>query len=121
MWAWFRPMAAMRREGLGEAVIDEVLDRSSIMVQARDLSLGFARRHRHNAPCHPRSPDQGDFTVTSTRALRVAAAIIGFAGLALSSAAHAQWKPTKPINIIVPWAAGGATDQMIRITAGDLE
>ena len=35
--------------------------------------------------------------------------------------ALAQWKPTKPINIIVPWAAGGATDQMIRITAADLE
>ena len=39
----------------------------------------------------------------------------------MTSAVQAQWKPTKPINIIVPWAAGGATDQMIRITAGDLE
>jgi tripartite-type tricarboxylate transporter receptor subunit TctC len=35
---------------------------------------------------------------------------------------HAQgWKPTKPINIIVPWAAGGATDQVTRLAAAELE
>ena len=39
----------------------------------------------------------------------------------LSASAFSQWKPNKPINIIVPWAAGGVTDQMIRVTAGDLE
>ena len=57
----------------------------------------------------------------SFRALTLAAALVGLGALSLSSAAVAQWKPNKPINIIVPWAAGGATDQMIRITAGDLE
>lgn len=57
------------------------------------------------------------FTLTS----RVAAALAGFAALAIASTAFAQWKPNKPINVIVPWAAGGATDQMIRVTAGDLE
>ena len=31
------------------------------------------------------------------------------------------WKPTKPITIIVPWGAGGATDQVTRVTAGVLE
>lgn len=41
--------------------------------------------------------------------------------LAVAPAALAQWKPTKPINVIVPWAAGGATDQMIRATAAELE
>jgi tripartite-type tricarboxylate transporter receptor subunit TctC len=41
--------------------------------------------------------------------------------LATAAAAHAQWKPTKPINIIVPWAAGGATDQVTRVAAGELE
>ncbi len=40
---------------------------------------------------------------------------------ALSAPAAAQWKPTKPINIIVPWAAGGATDQVTRVAAGELE
>ena len=41
--------------------------------------------------------------------------------LALAAPAVAQWKPTKPINIIVPWAAGGATDQVTRVAAGELE
>jgi tripartite-type tricarboxylate transporter receptor subunit TctC len=35
--------------------------------------------------------------------------------------AAAQWKPEKPITIIVPWAAGGSTDQVTRITAGEIE
>ena len=32
-----------------------------------------------------------------------------------------SWKPSKPITIIVPWAAGGSTDQVTRITASELE
>lgn len=40
-------------------------------------------------------------------------------GLALPAAA--QWKPAKPINLIVPWAAGGSTDQITRVTAAELE
>jgi tripartite-type tricarboxylate transporter receptor subunit TctC len=44
------------------------------------------------------------------------AAIVGFSG-----AAQAQWKPDKPVTIVVPWAAGGSTDQVIRVTAGELE
>ena len=32
-----------------------------------------------------------------------------------------MWKPTKPIRIIVPWGAGGSTDQMTRVVAGELE
>jgi tripartite-type tricarboxylate transporter receptor subunit TctC len=35
--------------------------------------------------------------------------------------AHAQWKPDKPVNLIVPWGAGGSTDQVTRIVAGELE
>ena len=57
----------------------------------------------------------------SIRMLSIAAAVAGFAALTGPSTALAQWKPTKPINVIVPWAAGGATDQMIRVTAGELE
>jgi tripartite-type tricarboxylate transporter receptor subunit TctC len=41
--------------------------------------------------------------------------------LVLEGAASAQWKPTKPIRIIVPWGAGGSTDQAIRAVTGDLE
>jgi tripartite-type tricarboxylate transporter receptor subunit TctC len=44
------------------------------------------------------------------------AAVVGFSG-----AAEAQWKPDKPVTIVVPWAAGGSTDQVIRVTAGELE
>jgi tripartite-type tricarboxylate transporter receptor subunit TctC len=47
----------------------------------------------------------------------VAAAVLA----ALPLAAAAQWKPEKPITIIVPWAAGGSTDQVTRITAAELE
>ncbi|MGH8796724.1 MAG: Bug family tripartite tricarboxylate transporter substrate binding protein [Caldimonas sp.] len=39
----------------------------------------------------------------------------------LAGGAYAQWKPTRPINLIVPWAAGGSTDQVTRVTAAELE
>ncbi len=41
--------------------------------------------------------------------------------LAFVGSAHAQWQPNKPITIIVPWAAGGSTDQVTRVTAAELE
>ncbi len=43
------------------------------------------------------------------------------AAATLAAPAAAQWKPAKPITIIVPWAAGGSTDQVTRITAAELE
>ena len=44
-------------------------------------------------------------------------------GLTASEAAAQPypWKPEKPITIIVPWAAGGSTDQVTRITAAEIE
>lgn len=51
----------------------------------------------------------------------VAAFVLGTLGLAAQPATAQQWKPTKPITIIVPWAAGGSTDQVIRVTAAELE
>src|SRR5687768_3130721 len=43
-------------------------------------------------------------------------------GLLLAFPVHSQnWKPSKPVTIIVPWAAGGSTDQVTRITAAELE
>ncbi len=43
--------------------------------------------------------------------------------LAFAATAYAQptWKPSKPITIIVPWAAGGSTDQVTRVTAAEIE
>jgi tripartite-type tricarboxylate transporter receptor subunit TctC len=53
------------------------------------------------------------------RTFAVAAALL--AGLAAALPAAAQWKPDRPITIIVPWAAGGSTDQVTRVTAAELE
>lgn len=36
-------------------------------------------------------------------------------------ATAADWRPIKPIRIIVPWGAGGSTDQAVRAVGGDLE
>jgi tripartite-type tricarboxylate transporter receptor subunit TctC len=47
-----------------------------------------------------------------------AAAVLGFTGTA---SAQYAWKPDKPITIIVPWAAGGSTDQVTRLTAIEIE
>jgi tripartite-type tricarboxylate transporter receptor subunit TctC len=56
----------------------------------------------------------------SRRSLLAAGLAAAFAVLAAAPAA-AQWKPTKPITIIVPWAAGGSTDQVTRLTAAEIE
>ncbi|MEM8855565.1 MAG: tripartite tricarboxylate transporter substrate-binding protein, partial [Pseudomonadota bacterium] len=50
--------------------------------------------------------------------------LITAAALAVAVPAFAgdyAWTPDKPITIIVPWGAGGATDQVTRVTAGVLE
>ncbi|MCY4007555.1 MAG: tripartite tricarboxylate transporter substrate binding protein [Rhodobacteraceae bacterium] len=53
------------------------------------------------------------------------ARVVGIAALVLC-ASHsvpvaAQWQPERPINIIVPWSAGGSTDQVTRVVAPLLE
>lgn len=55
---------------------------------------------------------------------RVLSSLIGGALGLLATSALAQdysWKPDRPVTIIVPWAAGGSTDQMARIVATELE
>ncbi len=57
---------------------------------------------------------------TTRRTLLAATA----AGLAMPGLARAQaggWRPDRPVTLIVPWAAGGSTDQMARIVAAELE
>src|SRR6187399_2900735 len=51
------------------------------------------------------------------QAVSLAVAALAAAGPAVAQ----QWKPTRPINLIVPWAAGGSTDQVTRVTAAELE
>ncbi len=57
--------------------------------------------------------------MTQKYSLRLLAA--GACILAGSSMALAEWKPDRPINIIVPWSAGGSTDQVTRVVAPILE
>lgn len=54
---------------------------------------------------------------TFGRALGLSAAL----GLAAAVPALAEWQPDRPINIIVPWSAGGSTDQVTRVVAPILE
>jgi tripartite-type tricarboxylate transporter receptor subunit TctC len=42
------------------------------------------------------------------------------ASVVLAGPAFAEW-PEKPIQLIVPWGAGGATDQVSRVVAAELE
>ncbi len=53
--------------------------------------------------------------------LRLATAALAACALVPGGPAAAEWKPTKPITIIVPWSAGGSTDQVTRVTAAELE
>jgi len=58
----------------------------------------------------------------TTKPLSAALSAAFVTTLALAAgAAQAQWKPTKPVTIIVPWAAGGATDQVTRLAASEIE
>ena len=38
-----------------------------------------------------------------------------------SAQAQYPWRPERPVTIIVPWAAGGSTDQMARVVATEIE
>src|SRR3954464_2158730 len=52
--------------------------------------------------------------------LQTAVAAALACGFALPAAAQ-NWKPSRPINLIVPWAAGGSTDQVTRVAAAEME
>jgi len=56
----------------------------------------------------------------SKRVVLVIAAALTVMAMVPAASAQ-QWKPTKPITIIVPWAAGGSTDQVTRVTAAEIE
>ena len=57
--------------------------------------------------------------MTSRRGFGALAAA-SFAAAALPRAAHAAW-PERPVNLVVPWAAGGGTDAIGRIIAKQLQ
>lgn len=55
------------------------------------------------------------------KAISLLIAILVLCVITTGVSAQATWKPNKPITIIVPWGAGGSTDQITRITAAELE
>ena len=62
------------------------------------------------------------------RSASLGIASLGIASLGLAAVlaaapvvAQDAWQPDKPINIIVPWSAGGSTDQVTRVVAPILE
>ena len=48
-------------------------------------------------------------------------AVMFVAGIALAAATHAQTYPSKPIRMVVPFAAGGITDVLIRVLSDKLQ
>ena len=48
-------------------------------------------------------------------------ALFALLAAAAGGASAQNWKPTRPINLIVPGAPGGSTDQVTRVTAAELE
>jgi tripartite-type tricarboxylate transporter receptor subunit TctC len=52
---------------------------------------------------------------------RLSVFVLVFLVLGVFAASAQDWKPTKPIQVIVPWGAGGSTDQIVRLVAGELE
>jgi len=59
--------------------------------------------------------------MSTRRSVLGAAAGLAAALVLPAQAAEYPWKPERPITLIVPWAAGGSTDQMARVTAAELE
>jgi tripartite-type tricarboxylate transporter receptor subunit TctC len=51
------------------------------------------------------------------RRLLLLSAALAALGAAPALAADYPWQPDRPINIIVPWSAGGSTDQITRVVA----
>jgi len=52
--------------------------------------------------------------------LSLAVIAAGFAA-SVTQAADYPWQPDKPITIVVPWSAGGSTDQVTRVIAAEIE
>jgi tripartite-type tricarboxylate transporter receptor subunit TctC len=52
---------------------------------------------------------------------RLGLGLMALATLLVPHVGLAQWKPARPVTVIVPWAAGGITDQVVRVAAGEIE
>jgi tripartite-type tricarboxylate transporter receptor subunit TctC len=62
-----------------------------------------------------------DFSKEPVRRLAVLLLTVALPIMWPGAAHAADWKPVRPVNLIVPWAAGGSTDQVTRVVAAELE
>ena len=98
-----------------------------IMQARRGLVTRYNAGQAKIAPPHATTGLALSTTLTEERMDRSKRTLLvtGIAALLALTGATAtfaqQWKPTKPITIIVPWAAGGSTDQVTRVTASEIE
>jgi tripartite-type tricarboxylate transporter receptor subunit TctC len=53
--------------------------------------------------------------------VRFAGALLGFALALTAATGHAQWRPTRPIHMIMPLAAGGAGEAILRSVTEPLQ
>jgi len=47
-------------------------------------------------------------------------ACVALAAPTLTNAQEMSWQPEEPITVVVPWSAGGSTDSVTRVVAGEL-
>lgn len=55
------------------------------------------------------------------RTLFSTAVATALSAVLLATPAAADWQPEQPVTVIVPWGAGGSTDQVVRVLAAELE
>jgi tripartite-type tricarboxylate transporter receptor subunit TctC len=54
-------------------------------------------------------------------AYRFLSAVAAVSAMVVSAPlAQAEWQPDGPVSIVVPWSAGGSTDTVTRVLAGEL-
>src|SRR5690606_26921054 len=80
---------------------------------------------RRSTPVPSPEPLKEDIMNQSARfhtrgVLAVAGSLLAVAFLLSPLAAHAEW-PERPVTMIVPWGAGGGTDQVARALAASME
>jgi tripartite-type tricarboxylate transporter receptor subunit TctC len=95
-------------------------DRRKTADGTRNASVLDGRRTAANWPGKPARQNAGEEKGNGMIRRRTMLAVSGLALVAPGSALAQSW-PTRPISMVVPWAAGGGADTVTRILASGLE